>query len=53
MTTLTKVKRAYRLFSNEYSDKALVRANVIKYLAALEYLGNRWILATPVQRKGN
>lgn len=49
--TLSTVKRAYRLFSHEHADKNTIRANVVKYLAARQYLGDKHVLATFVQRK--
>lgn len=45
------VKKAFLLFTNDNADKALIRANVKRWLAAMMYLGDKHILAIPVQRK--
>lgn len=44
-------KKAFKLFSHEGVDKAIVRANVVKFIAAMEYLGPKHLLATKIQRK--
>jgi hypothetical protein len=48
---LTTVKRAYKLFAHASADKHIIRHNVRAWLRSLELLGNKHILATPVQRK--
>lgn len=51
MNTLSSVKQAYKLFNNPLASRATVRHNVKAYLRALSILGNKWILASNVQRK--
>lgn len=49
--SLSTAKKAFRLFSHKHVDKALVRANVLKWLAAMEKLGDNHILAKKIERK--
>lgn len=49
--TLTDLRKAYKLYANKNADKLTVRHNVLSYLRAKALLGNKWLLATPVQRK--
>lgn len=49
---LSTVKKSLKLFASENATKAQRHANVRKHLAALLYLGEKHILAVPIQRKG-
>jgi len=49
--SLSQAKRAVRLFSHEGVDKSTVLHNVKAYLAALNYMGDRYILAKPIVLK--
>lgn len=51
--SLTIVKKSLRLFKSSHASKAVRHANVRKHLAALNYLGDKWILSSPVQRKAH
>jgi hypothetical protein len=48
---ISSVKKSLRLFASSNATKAQRHANVRKHLAALMYLGEKHILAKPVQRK--
>lgn len=50
--TITQIKHAYKLFANPLASKSLVRYNVTQYLKALEYLGDKHVLKTFVQKRG-
>lgn len=49
--SLKQIRRAYALFSHPHTEKHIIRHNVKAYLNALSFLGDKHILATPVQRK--
>ena len=51
--SLSQAKKAVRLFSHEGVDKRTIRHNVTAYLRSMALLGNKHILAIPVQRKGH
>lgn len=48
---MNKTKRALTLFSSKTATRTTRHHNVRQYLKALEYLGDSWILAKPVERK--
>ena len=50
MTTLAR--RAIRLYPRtSYTDRRAVNTLRRGWIAKIEYLGDRWLLAVPVQRK--
>lgn len=49
--SLTQAKKAVRLFSHEGVDKNIVLHNVKAYLAAINYMGEKYILAKPIVLK--
>jgi hypothetical protein len=49
--TLSQIKKAFRLYKNAGTDKAIIRHNVRNWLRAMELLGDSHILATFVPRK--
>jgi hypothetical protein len=50
---LSQVKRAYKLFAHPNTEKSTIRHNVKAWLKSVNLLGDKWILASQVQRKGN
>lgn len=51
MSTFTLARRACRLYRGEYVSKAIRRANQRKWIAAVERLGSRWLLAAPINKE--
>lgn len=49
--SLSQAKHAFRLFRNVNAPKSVVKYNVRAYLKAMETLGDKWLLATKIQRK--
>lgn len=43
------IRRAVRLFNSEYATRAQNKANRIAWLRAMDRLGKKWLLATPIQ----
>jgi len=48
---MDKVKKALRLFASRTATRSQRHHNVRQYLKALEYMGDSWILAKPVELK--
>jgi hypothetical protein len=48
---LMLMRRAIRLFNSEYVSREQNKANRIKWLCAVQTLGNRWLLASPVNKE--
>lgn len=51
MSNYQLAKRAVRLFTSEYVDKPINRANQRRWLIAVKALGNKWKFIDHVQRK--
>lgn len=50
----TKMLRHVRtLFNTEGVDKRINRHNQRQWVRSIRFLGDKWLLATPVQRKEN
>lgn len=45
------MRRAVRLFNSEYATRELNRANRIAWLRAVHKLGDRWLLAEPINKE--
>jgi hypothetical protein len=45
------MRRAVRLYCSEYVSREVNRANRIAWLRAVERLGDKWLLAQPVERQ--
>lgn len=45
------MRRAVRLFNSEYVPANINRANRIAWLRSVQMLGDRWLLAAPVNRE--
>lgn len=41
---MSRIRRALRLFRSEYAPRELQRANAMKWLRAVEMLGDNWVL---------
>lgn len=50
MSTLQLARRACRLYRGGYMSKEIRRANQRKWIAAVQRLGDKWLLATPVKK---
>lgn len=50
MNTYTLARRACRLYRGGYMSKEIRRANQRKWIAAVQRLGDKWLLAAPVAR---
>jgi hypothetical protein len=48
--TLKLCKKALRLFNNQDASKETNRHNARKWLKAVEFLGDKWILANQIQK---
>ena len=48
---ISLMRRAIRLYCSEYVSPEINRANRIAWLRAVERLGDRWLLAQPVQKQ--
>ncbi len=44
-------QRAEQLFNNPMAEASTNEHNQNAWLKAVEYLGTKWLLATPIQRK--
>ena len=45
------IKRALKLFASRTATRSQRHHNVRAYLKAIEYLGDSWLLAKPIERK--
>lgn len=50
---IEQLKRVRRLYNVEYVPREINRANQRKWVAAVRMLGDKWLLANNVERKGN
>jgi hypothetical protein len=48
---MNKVKRALTLFTSRTATRSQRHHNVRQYLKALEYMGDSWLLAKPIELK--
>jgi hypothetical protein len=48
---MNKIKKALRLFSSRTATRSQRHHNVRQYLKALEYMGDSWLLAKPIELK--
>jgi hypothetical protein len=48
-----QLKRVRRLFNVEYISREQNRSNQRKWVTAVRMLGNKWVLAQSVERKGS
>lgn len=51
MSTLALAKRAVRLYRCDLVPKAINRANQRAWLRSVEMLGEKWLLAKPIQKE--
>ena len=51
MSTYTLARRACRLYRGGYMPKEIRRANQRKWIAAVQMLGPKWLLATPINKE--
>ena len=52
MSKMQLAKHALRLWNVRHVDKQTNRANARKWIKAVERLGDKWLLATPIRRAG-
>lgn len=45
--------KARELFSVDYMPKEINRANQLKWVRSLRFLGDKWLLAKQIERKTN
>jgi hypothetical protein len=48
---MNKIKKALRLFASRTATRSQRHHNVRQYLKALEYMGDSWLLAKPIELK--
>lgn len=53
MTTIQLARRAVRIYSNDMAPKHINRHNQRQWIAAVQRLGDKWLLAVPVKRESN
>ena len=51
MTKISLMRRAVKLWQVPHVPREINRANARKWLAAVERLGDKWLLCKPVERK--
>jgi hypothetical protein len=51
MTKTQLMRHAVRLWSVKHVPREINRSNARKWLAAVERLGDRWLLHTPIRRQ--
>lgn len=51
MSNYQLAKRAVKLFTSEYVDKSINRANQRRWIAEMKAIGDKWLFAKPIQRK--
>lgn len=49
----TQLRRARRLFTHPDVPRHVTRHNIRSWVRSVRHLGDAWLLATPIQRKGN
>ena len=47
----TRLRHARRLFVHDMAPRSVQRHNMRAWVAALRILGDRWLLAKPMERK--
>ena len=47
ITLLTRVRRQ---FDRPYIDRHIVRHNIRSWVASIRYLGDKWLLANPINK---
>lgn len=50
---IEQLKRVRRLYNVDYIPREINRANQRKWVIAVRMLGDKWLLANNVERKGN
>ena len=45
------MRQAVRLFNSEYVSREINRANRIAWLRSVNRLGDRWLLASPINKR--
>jgi hypothetical protein len=48
---IDQLKRVRRLYNTDYMPREINRANQRKWVQAVRMLGEKWLLAQPVERK--
>jgi hypothetical protein len=48
--TFQRIRQATRLFRSEYVSKEINKANRRAWLRSVQSLGNRWLLARPLEK---
>ena len=51
MTKISLMRHAVKLWQVPHVPREINRANARKWVAAVERLGDRWLLSKPVERK--
>ena len=51
MSNITLARRSVRLFSSDYVPLRTNKFNRRAWLRSVKFLGNRWLLATPVTKQ--
>lgn len=51
MSTLQLARRAIRLYSCDMATKSINRHNQRQWLRSVALLGDKWLLATPINRE--
>ena len=52
MSKLSLAKKAIKMFRNDMLSKAVQRHNVKGWLRSVDILGDKWLLAKNIERKG-
>lgn len=47
----TRLAQARRLFDSPFTSREVNRANQRKWVHSLRFLGDKWLLATPIPRQ--
>lgn len=50
MITFSMKRKAINLFNHKHAPKSVVRHNATQWLKAIQYLGPKWLLATPINK---
>lgn len=53
MSDMQLAKRAIRLYSSAWAPKHINRFNQRSYIASIRSLGDKWLLAKPVQKEAS
>ena len=51
MTKIQLIKHALKLWNIPHVPREINRSNARKWIASVERLGDRWLLAQPIQRQ--